>query len=61
MPEKTCTPAQKHYLRILLQNCDERGIEVPVETEEEIEDGDMTVERASEIIEGLKFELGWRE
>ncbi len=53
------TPAQRGYIGILLENCEDRGIEISVELLEEIEDNELSIARASEIIDDLKFELGW--
>ena len=53
--------AQRNYLEKLSAKCKERGIEIPVEILEEIDDLELSSLRASEIIDALKFELGWRK
>jgi len=53
------SPAQHNYLNILIDACEDYRIEVPYDIREEIEDPDLSVERAGEIIDELKFELGW--
>lgn len=51
-------PGQLHYISVLIEKCGERGIECPYDLIAEIKDG-VDVKRASEIIDELKFELGW--
>ena len=52
------TYAQSRYINTLLQKCRERGIEIPEEVKERVSN-ELTAEEASELIEALKFELGW--
>lgn len=51
---------QKRHINILLEHCQDRKIEIPEELLEEIEHKNVSAKRASEIIDDLKFELGWR-
>ena len=52
-------PAQNKYIDALIKACQDYRIEIPHDMIEEIEDSDLSVERAGEIIDELKFELGW--
>ena len=54
------SPAQREYIDTLLEECQDRGTEIPMDLLTEIEDEDICVARASEIIDELKAELGWR-
>ena len=50
---------QIQYIYGLLAICKEKGIELPIDLLEELDDGIPSKERASEIIDDIKFELGW--
>jgi len=54
------TRPQLEYIRALIHDCTCRFIEVPHEIYEALEEG-IDKEEAAEIIENLKFELGWGE
>lgn len=55
------TPAQCDYLRTLWRACAQRGIELPAEVEDKLRDvTGLSNEEAGEIINDLKFELGWK-
>lgn len=56
---RKATHHQRNYMDVLIKACQRRGIELPVELLEEINDEDLTCRRASEIIDELKFEIGW--
>ncbi len=53
------TFSQRNYINILIRECEKRGIEIPHQLKAEIEEEDLSTPRASEIIDDLKFELGW--
>jgi hypothetical protein len=55
------TPHQTRYLKNLVGVCKRRGIELPNELLEEIDDPDLTLRRASELIDALRMELGLTE
>ena len=52
------TFSQRRYIGDLIAECKKRGMEVPFELLEEVKYRDITKQRASEIIDELKFELG---
>lgn len=55
------TFSQLKYLKNLVAVCKRRGIELPNELLEEIDDPDLTLRRASELIDALRMELGLKE
>jgi len=56
------TAAQLRFLELLEQECDNRRIEVPEEIRDQIRSAQyLSREEASELIDALKFELGWTE
>jgi hypothetical protein len=55
------TPHQTRYLKNLVGVCKRRGIELPNELLEEIDDPDLTLRRASELIDALRMKLGLTE
>jgi hypothetical protein len=55
------TSSQTRYLKNLVGACKRRGIELPNELLEEIDDPDLTLRRASELIDALRMELGLTE
>jgi hypothetical protein len=55
------TSHQTRYLKNLVRACSRRGIELPNELLEEIDDPDLTLRRASELIDALRMELGLKE
>lgn len=53
---------QARYLNTLAQQCRADGIELPEEVWDKLRDlEELTAEEAGELIEDLKFELGWSE
>lgn len=55
------TFAQCHYLQALAEKCQERGIELPEEVKDQLWDKEnLSNEEAAELIDTLKFELGWK-
>jgi len=53
---------QARYLNTLVQQCRARGVELPEEVWDKLRDlEDLTAEEAGELINDLKFELGWSE
>jgi len=54
------SPGQEYYIGVLVETCYDRGVEIPHETMEDIMDPELTSKRANEIINELKFELGWK-
>jgi hypothetical protein len=56
------TFAQARYLNTLAQQCRVDGVELPEEVWDKLRDlNELTAEEAGELIEDLKFELGWGE
>lgn len=56
------TFAQCRYLNTLAQKCRVDGIELPEEAWDKLRGlNDLTAEEAGELINDLKFELGWSE
>ena len=54
------TPRQYQYLQALSEMCQEKGIELPEAVKDQLRDKqDLTVEEAAELIDNIKFELGW--
>jgi len=54
------TFSQCRYLNTLSQECGRRGVEIPEEIKDKLIAPDkLTSEEASELIDNLKFELGW--
>ncbi len=54
------TFAQARYLNTLAQQCRADGIELPEEMWDRLRDLDeLTSEEAGELIDDIKFELGW--
>lgn len=57
---KLATFSQCRYLNTLSQECSRRGIEIPEEIKDQLRAPDkLTGEEAGELIDNLKFELGW--
>ena len=55
------TPAQYEYLNALVQACENRGIELPEEVKDQVRNApELSILEAGELIDDLKFELGWR-
>lgn len=57
----SATVAQRKYLKHLIETCRQRGIELPNELLEQADDRDLTVRQASELIDAVRMELGWKE
>ena len=56
------TFAQCRYLQTLAEKCRERGIELPEEVKDQLRDAQgLSVGEAAELIDNLKFEMGWKE
>ena len=54
------TPRQYQYLQALVEMCQEKSIELPEEVKDQLcNKQDLTVEEAAELIDNIKFELGW--
>lgn len=56
---KPMTTAQFNYIKALVERCDDRGIELPVDID--VEDAGRSRVEASELIDCLRFELGISE
>lgn len=55
------TFAQYRYLQTLAEKCQERGIELPEEVKDQLRNANLlSMEEAAELIDNLKFEMGWQ-
>ncbi len=56
------TFAQCRYLNTLTIECDKKAIELPEEIKDQLYDiQNLSAQEASELIDALKLELGWRK
>ena len=55
------TFAQIRYLQTLAEKCRERGIELSEEIKDQLRDPQhLSADKAVELIDSLKFEMGWK-
>jgi len=59
MENRLATLSQRRYINDLVIRCQERKIELPFEILDKIRDSSLSSASASDIIDDLKFELGW--